>query len=143
MIIKRTNIAVLIRNKEGKFLLIKRCDKDDSKAGFWELPSGGVDTGEDVINATIRETKEETGISLKGVKLILVDQEDYRFKTSKGYIKQVNEHTFLVNLQPTPKVVLSKEHIDFMWIGLKELDDVYDDKDDLIYKRIKRIFKRI
>ena len=143
MIIKKTNVAVLIRNKEDKFLLIKRCDKDDSKAGFWELPSGGVDTGEDVINATRRETKEETGISLKGIRLILVDKENYSFRTSKGYIKQVSEHTFLANLQPASKVVLSKEHIDFRWIGLKELDDVYDDKDDLIYKRIKRIFKKI
>lgn len=46
-------------------LLEKRRD-----CGLWGLPGGRLDPGESVIQAGIREVKEETGLSIRIVRLI-------------------------------------------------------------------------
>lgn len=51
------NVAVILENK---ILLTKRDDFE-----VWCLPSGGVEDGESVAQAAIRETKEETGIEVE------------------------------------------------------------------------------
>jgi ADP-ribose pyrophosphatase YjhB (NUDIX family) len=42
---------------EGGILLILRTDN-----GYWSIPGGGLNPGESVAEATVREVKEETGI---------------------------------------------------------------------------------
>ncbi len=142
MIITKENIASLILNPEKKFLLIQRAPKDDSLPGFWELPSGGIDEGEDMETSVIREVKEESGIDISHEDLKLVDSESYSFTKENGDIKNVTETTYLVSLDNTPEVILSDEHVNYQWVSLLELEDVFEDKEDLIYKRVNRIFKQ-
>lgn len=47
----------VIRNDEGKYLLIKRADN-----GIWAFPSGAMEIGESLKECAIRETYEETGL---------------------------------------------------------------------------------
>lgn len=54
--------GVLVRNNEGKILLIK-----GPRRG-WEPPGGIVELGESIEAAAIREVKEETGIDIEIVK---------------------------------------------------------------------------
>ena len=56
------NVAVI---HEGKILLTKREDFE-----VWCLPSGGVEEGESLAEAAIRETKEESGIDVELVRLV-------------------------------------------------------------------------
>ena len=51
--------------EEEKVLLTKRDDFH-----IWCLPSGGVEDGETVVEAAIRETKEETGIDVKITRMV-------------------------------------------------------------------------
>ena len=57
-------MAVVRRKSDGKFLLVQ----EFCSSGYW-LPGGGVDPGEDLDKAAIRETLEEAGveIELKGI----------------------------------------------------------------------------
>ncbi len=142
MIITKENIACLLINPEKKFLLIQRAPKDDSLPGFWELPSGGIDEGENMETSVIREVKEESGIDISNEGLKLVDSESYSFTKENGDIKNVTETTYLVSLKNTPEVILSDEHVNYQWVSLLELEDVFEDKEDLIYKRVNRIFKQ-
>ncbi len=142
MIIKRKNIACLLITPQKEFLLIQRNSKDDSLPGFWELPSGGIDEGEKLEKCVQRETIEETGIDISKHDIKEVDSERYQFKKENGDIKDVVETTFAVNIDKKIEVKLSEEHVDYQWISLKQLDNVFDDKDDLIYRRIHRIFKK-
>lgn len=143
MTIKKENIACLILNNENKFLLIQRNPKDDSCPGFWELPSGGIDEGENMEESVVREVMEETGIDISKMDIKQVDTESYTFTKENGDIKDVTETTYIVLLNNTPKVVLSDEHIDYKWITLSQLDEIFKDKEDLIYKRIKRVFNDV
>jgi len=54
----RVGSAVLVM-KDGKFLLAER-NKENYK-NKWIIPGGGVDFGEKIEVAAIREIKEETG----------------------------------------------------------------------------------
>jgi ADP-ribose pyrophosphatase YjhB (NUDIX family) len=56
------NVAVL---HQGKILLTQREDFET-----WILPSGGVEEGESVAQAAIRETKEETGLDIELIRLV-------------------------------------------------------------------------
>ncbi|MFD7511416.1 NUDIX domain-containing protein [Streptomyces sp. NPDC059853] len=62
-------VAASIVLREGKALMLRR-KPDDFMGGFWELPSGKVDSGETIIEALERELREETDlvlVSLDGV----------------------------------------------------------------------------
>jgi 8-oxo-dGTP pyrophosphatase MutT (NUDIX family) len=48
------------RDSTGRMLLVCRCDTGD-----WELPGGHVDPGESASDAAIRETAEESGITVE------------------------------------------------------------------------------
>ena len=52
--------AAVARNKEGKFVLVKRAIAPG--AGKWALPGGFVEIGETPEEACLRELKEETGL---------------------------------------------------------------------------------
>jgi ADP-ribose pyrophosphatase YjhB (NUDIX family) len=56
------NVAVI---HEGKILLTQREDFET-----WILPSGGVEDGESLAQAAIRETKEETGVDVELTRLV-------------------------------------------------------------------------
>jgi 8-oxo-dGTP diphosphatase len=50
---------VAVRDITGRMLLVRRCDTGD-----WELPGGHVDPGESASDAAVRETAEESGITV-------------------------------------------------------------------------------
>jgi 8-oxo-dGTP diphosphatase len=53
----RVSVKALIRNSEGKVLVVK--ENQDT----WSLPGGGLDHGEDPIKGVLRELQEELGIA--------------------------------------------------------------------------------
>lgn len=59
-------------NEEGKLFLMKRNINCRNKAGFWSIPGGGVDYGERVQDALIREMKEELDIVIEVGRLLVV-----------------------------------------------------------------------
>lgn len=56
-------VAALVRDEAGRVLLIKRAP-GASRAGFWAIPAGYVDYGEEVREAAAREMLEETGLEV-------------------------------------------------------------------------------
>ena len=54
---------VMVKNKENKLLLMYR-DPRKHSGGRWEIPGGGVQAGEESLDAIQRELSEETGIRL-------------------------------------------------------------------------------
>lgn len=57
-----------------------------TKRPLWEFPKGGVDEGETVLQAAMRELREETGLSAEDVRLLpeFKEREDYRFSVEEG-----------------------------------------------------------
>ena len=59
----RDNVGALLFNDAGLVLVARRANlpNAEGKAGGWQLPQGGVDPGEDLRIAVLRELKEEIG----------------------------------------------------------------------------------
>jgi len=51
-----------VLDRHNRVLLIRAYDPYEPEFGeWWEVPGGGVENGEDTVDAAIRETAEETG----------------------------------------------------------------------------------
>lgn len=53
--------ALVVRDEQGRILMVKRSE-EATRSGFWSMPAGYVDYGEDVRDAAARELEEETGL---------------------------------------------------------------------------------
>ncbi|MEZ4605663.1 MAG: NUDIX domain-containing protein [Deinococcales bacterium] len=77
---QRTRIAAygLILRESAKagnqeILLCRLSPSVEGFAGYWTLPGGGIDFGEDPTDAMIREVSEETGLTVQAKSLAAVD----------------------------------------------------------------------
>ena len=61
----RSGVGIVLLNEKNKVFVAKRID---NQKNFWQMPQGGVDSGENYLNAAYRELEEET--SIKNVKLM-------------------------------------------------------------------------
>jgi len=61
----RLNVGIVVFNAEGKVWLGRRADGKGEQ--IWQFPQGGVDRGEDLLDAARRELHEETGIAAAAV----------------------------------------------------------------------------
>jgi putative (di)nucleoside polyphosphate hydrolase len=55
----RPNVGVVLINRDGKLWLGRRSDASGPRN--WQFPQGGVDKGEQLLAAALRELHEETG----------------------------------------------------------------------------------
>lgn len=57
----RPCVGVMLVNSAGRVFVGKRIDNKEMDA--WQMPQGGIDDGEDLHAAALRELQEETGVS--------------------------------------------------------------------------------
>ena len=61
----RFSVRVLLYNEKGEICVIK-----SEKYDYFQLPGGGIEKGESIIEAVIRETREESGYLMKNIEAI-------------------------------------------------------------------------
>jgi ADP-ribose pyrophosphatase YjhB (NUDIX family) len=54
------SVTAAVRDDQGRLLLIHKIDND-----YWALPGGGMDLGEFIAAAAVREVAEETGLTIE------------------------------------------------------------------------------
>ncbi|WP_236793888.1 NUDIX hydrolase [Amycolatopsis sp. GM8] len=58
-------VSAFTLNERGELLMIRRTDND-----LYALPGGGLELGETLSEALVREVQEETGVTVKVIELI-------------------------------------------------------------------------
>jgi len=64
----RPCVGVMLVNAAGKAFVGKRID--NKEGDWWQMPQGGVDPGEDLDKAMLRELGEEIGVGKKHVAIV-------------------------------------------------------------------------
>lgn len=74
--------GAFIEDKDGRILLVKRAV--DPQKGYWDVPGGFIETGENPIVATKREIREELGVTVRvtGLLGVYTDTYFYRYQMS-------------------------------------------------------------
>jgi 8-oxo-dGTP pyrophosphatase MutT (NUDIX family) len=99
----------------GRFLVLRRSDSE-SQANAWGVPGGGIEKGETVPDATLREIREETGISM---------QHDSLSYWGKVYIRN-SDGDFVYHMSsarfPAGSAIRldPKEHKEYRWVTAEE-----------------------
>ena len=118
-------VVTAVIEYDGKILLMKRSPYKDEQPGKWENPGGGIEEGENVETACVREVREETGLTGR---IIRSGQEfDVHLRTGTVHIYPV------LFKADTNDVRLSHEHVDYTWIDPKDFvnyDCVNDTESD-------------
>ncbi|MFE1362617.1 NUDIX hydrolase, partial [Streptomyces harbinensis] len=65
---QRPGISAGIVVQDGRVLMIRRRVKEGELS--WQFPAGGIEPGETPEEAAVRETAEETGLTVKAVRLL-------------------------------------------------------------------------
>ena len=101
---------VVIKNKMGQVLLLKRSEVDAWMPGKWSLPGGGKREEETLLQGAVREIKEETGLE--------VMPEDLQFLED---ISKKQNHAFFLARKALGTVKLDSENSEYVWTDVSKL----------------------
>ena len=101
----RPCVGVMLVNAQGLAFVGKRID--NREGDFWQMPQGGVDKGEELEQAALRELEEETGVKERHVSLIARTREELLYdlpdelmgKIWGGRYRGQRQHWFLLRFQ--------------------------------------------
>ncbi|WP_211258896.1 NUDIX domain-containing protein [Spirillospora albida] len=109
----------------GRVLILRRSGDDTFLPGIEELPSGGVEPGEDLLTALRRELTEEIGWTGRPV---LDPGFVARFDYTSGSGRRARQYTFGLAYHQQP-ITLSAEHTTYRWLAPVDVDgsDITDE----------------
>ncbi len=112
------SVGVIIKNKKGEILMIERV-----KLPFgWACPAGHIDDDEKPEEALKREVKEEVGLEIKNIKLLIYEFVDWN-KCSQGTVGH-DWYVFEALFDKGSLVLERKEVKNFQWINQNELKNL-------------------
>jgi 8-oxo-dGTP diphosphatase len=109
-------IAAAIFVCTDRALVLRRLTTETDLPGLWELPGGGVEPGESVLEGLRREIDEETGIVFEAMPH-LSSWFDYR--NSKG--TRSRQFNFLIELPHEISPARHPEHDAYQWIDAAQV----------------------
>ena len=132
--IERKIVVGLIISSDNK---IFQGRKDRAKGGvysgaMWHIPGGGIEEGETMEEALIREMKEETGIDITNAKYELIDdvgkgEAEKTLPTGETVHVKMDFYTYKIELPTTAdetNVTLDDDLDEYTWSTREELKDM-------------------
>jgi len=141
-------VGIIVLNKENKVFVAKRIDNPKN---FWQMPQGGVDEGEDFVEAAYRELQEET--SIQSVKLIKELDGTFTYELPnhllgiiwKGKFKGQKQKWFIMRFVGEESEINIKtkkpEFFDWKWIEIDQITEFVVDFKLHVYKELKKQIK--
>jgi len=103
----QVGVKVLLKNSEGKHLLLKRSDKKYPEVGAkWDIVGGRIIPGTSLLENLKREVREETGLELSDEPKLIAAQDILRL-------------TYTASIAGEPK--LNSDHTEFGWFTMEEM----------------------
>ena len=128
-IVLQVGVKILLQNKDGNYLLLRRSlEKYSEIQGRWDIVGGRINPGETLLDSLKREIKEEISLVFEGLPTLIAAQDIIR---NNG--RHVVRLTYVGKIDG--EVILDTEENDmFKWYTfdeLKSLDDL-----DIYFKEL-------
>lgn len=112
--------VAVIRNLEGKYLVLKRSEREIAYPGMYTFPGGKVEGNQTIEESLAEEVMEEAGLKLKPGKILLKDKSFLRpdGQTAKylSYLCEVEECE--------PVEIDKNDFSDYRWVNLEDLKNI-------------------
>jgi len=138
-------ICIFNRDFSKIFLLKRNEEKRKKNKADWGNVGGRVELGEKLLDACVREAKEEIGVDLNPEKIKLIEVKETPYLTD---VFHAIHFVYATILDEKEKIILNfngeKESEEYKWFSLNNLPDkTLDSKEDLIEiaDKAKKIFK--
>ena len=118
------SVNVIVTDDQDRILMIRRTDN-----GNWAVPGGGIELGESLIEAAMRETKEESGVDcqITGISGIYTDPRHIILYTSNGEARQ--EFSIVLTARPAGgQPAPSSETSEVRWVPRAEVEGYMMDR---------------
>lgn len=112
---KKLIIHTLIFNNQKQVLITRRSETNDMLPGYWDIPGGSLEDGEEPIVGAVRETEEESGLDVKNLSLFFCHS---NIDATKN--KQFVTLVFLAEYAGGEIKLNLEEHNDFAWINISD-----------------------
>ena len=146
----RSGVGIVLLNNQNKVFVAKRIDNPKN---FWQMPQGGVDKGENYLEAAYRELEEET--SIKSVELIKELEGTMTYELPKhllgviwkGKYRGQEQKWFVVRfLGNDSEININTDHPEFCewkWVELENITDLVVDFKLHVYEDVKKKVREI
>ena len=144
----RLGVGIVVLNKENKIFVGKRIDNPINK---WQMPQGGVDRGENLVNAMKRELKEETSIGSIEILKELEGWTEYELpdyllgKIWRGKYRGQKQKWFIVKFLGKDEEINLKtthpEFIEWQWLDIENLPSVIVHFKKKVYEKLLPVIK--
>ncbi|WP_066717796.1 RNA pyrophosphohydrolase [Sphingomonas pituitosa] len=141
--------GVMLLNRDGRVFVGQRLD---STLEAWQMPQGGIDPGEEALEAAFRELWEETGVARHHAELIAEAPEELQYdlpddligKVWKGKWRGQRQRWFLLRfLGEDADVDIATAHPEFRawrWAEPADLPDLIVPFKRALYGRLLELF---
>jgi len=109
--------ALIWRESDGRYLLLRRADHRDVGAGEWEYVTGRLEQGEGFTEGLRREVSEELGIQ---VEIEFVLRTTHLYRGSAAPENEMVGVIFGCSTSGDGLMRLSEEHSEFIWVTADE-----------------------
>lgn len=109
----QVGVKILLKNRDGKFLLLQRNPIKYPEVGAkWDIVGGRINPGLSLLENLKREVMEEAGLEIVGDPKLILAQDI--LKTDKHVVRL----TYIG--EAVGEVKLSEEHSEFRWLSIEE-----------------------
>jgi 8-oxo-dGTP diphosphatase len=114
-------VVTCILEHDGKILLLKRSNQVGTYRGLWGGVAGYVEELEDPYDTAIKEIREEAGIELDALELVLKGNPIEISDTYEGRRYNWIVYPFLFHVQAKELVHIDWEHEEYRWVHPSEV----------------------
>ncbi|MBF6352971.1 NUDIX domain-containing protein [Nocardia higoensis] len=113
-------VSAFVQDEAGRILMIHRTDND-----LFSLPGGGMEVGETVAEAVVREVAEETGIDVRPIEVIgIFSDPGHVIAYTDGEVRQ--EFSICFAAEPIGGTLrTSSESKAVQWVAPDDLGDLH------------------